>query len=258
MPLNFPFNQVYFRHMNKTVRNKNRNIDSVVKKKEPQKKPEQKKSPSVIRIHTISKRKKNVLSKQLAWVVATFVITFVATITTSRLIAAGRLTNPFFPAEELQVQSSPSVLASNDPVLKVTEQPVYLPAEVLTSPDPLAKRKEFLQEYLKSKNSVLANHVEAISEQSQWKLIVAIARAESSFCRRHAGNNCWGIGGAWNLKKYPSYDAAIADVNRILEQHYISIGLDSPKEIEKKWVGHQNSDWEAAVQQELDNLKNID
>jgi hypothetical protein len=59
------------------------------------------------------------------------------------------------------------------------------------------------------------------------------------------------------MKHYASYDAAFADVNRILEQHYVAAGMDTPKTMVKKWVGHDSPTWEAAVQQELDALKDV-
>ncbi len=60
------------------------------------------------------------------------------------------------------------------------------------------------------------------------------------------------------MRGYKNYDQAVADVNRILEQKYIQAGLNTPKEIVKKYVGHQNDNWQAAVEQELKNLENID
>ncbi len=202
--------------------------------------------------------------KQLATIATTFIITFVLSITTSQTLASHK--NIFVPT------NSSAESTANDPLnvtttpvevslgLEVLDQPgqVYLPKENIELPNPLKKRQEFLEKYLKSKNSVLSEHVEALSEQSQWKLIIAISRAESSFCKRHLNNNCWGIGGAWNLKKYKNYDEAVADVNRILETYYINAGLNTPEKIVKKYVGHQSDNWEYAVQQELDNLKDVE
>jgi hypothetical protein len=42
-----------------------------------------------------------------------------------------------------------------------------------------------------------------------------------------------------------------------LEQHYISAGLDSPKTIEHKWVGHANNNWELAAENVMDELKDV-
>lgn len=207
--------------------------------------------------------------KTLSVVLGTFLITFIFAIATSSIMAANRNSEEvpqIATTTDLRTdaQSSSLVVISNpenstlaDEVV-VTPGQVYLPKENITAPDPLEKRKEFLEQYLTARNSVLADHVDALSEQSQWKLIIAISRAESSFCKHHQTNNCWGIGGAWNMKKYANYDEAIADVNRILEQHYIAAGLNSPKKIVNKWVGHPSENWEAAVQQELDNLKDVE
>jgi hypothetical protein len=156
----------------------------------------------------------------------------------------------------LAVTMSPDLPAFSSTVI-TDPNAIYLPIEKEDVPDPLSQRKAFLEAYLKSKNSPLAAHVDALSDQTQWKLIIAIADAESSYCKRKELNNCWGIGGAWNLKAYDNYDQAIADVNRILEQHYIAAGLTSPDTIENKWVGHPNDNWETAADQVMDDLKNV-
>lgn len=213
-------------------------------------------------------------SKQIATIAVTFLVTFIFSIATSRGLAD--YANNQQAQATLPVQNQNAAAAQNSemqPLLAVSNRPdqvpdfdqtvlsrpgrVYLPKENLNLPDPLQQRREFLQQYLAAQNSPLADHVDAISEQSQWKLIIAIARAESSFCKHQVSNNCWGIGGAWNMKHYKNLDDAIADVNRILEQHYIQAGLDTTKEIERKYVGYPSKTWEAAVNQELANLTNV-
>ncbi len=206
--------------------------------------------------------------KQVATILATFLITFIFSIATSRSLASfanrqddsssksAAVIDSNGAAAPFEVTSQPDVLSLNDLVLSKPGE-VFLPKEKLSLPDPLQKRKEFLEKYLSAKNSSLAKHVEAISEQTQWKLIIGIARAESSFCKHQVTNNCWGIGGAWNMKDYSNFDQAVADVNRILEEHYIQAGLNTPKKIVKKYVGHQNDDWQYAVEQELKNLSEV-
>jgi hypothetical protein len=202
-------------------------------------------------------------------VVATFGLTLASS------LAMAHIEEPNQPANQnppIVVVSSANDLYAQTTDLTVTSIPdsplfnptvitdpnaIYLPIEKEDVPDPLSQRKAFLEAYLKSKNSPLADHVDALSEQTQWKLIIAIADAESSYCKRKELNDCWGIGGAWDLKAYSNYDQAIADVNRILEQHYIAAGLDSPDQIEYKWVGHPNDNWEAAADQVMDDLKNV-
>ncbi|MDB4939698.1 MAG: hypothetical protein JWO40_123 [Candidatus Doudnabacteria bacterium] len=201
--------------------------------------------------------------KQAATIAITFLVTFIFSIATSRGLASynnysdpQKFSSDISVDPTFQVISQPDQLTLDDQVLSQPGE-VFLPKEKISLPDPLKKRKEFLEKYLKSKNSPLADHVEAISEQSQWKLIIAISRAESSFCKHQVTNNCWGIGGAWNMKNYQNFDQAVADVNRILEEHYIQAGLNTPKSIVKKYVGHQNDNWQLAVEQELQNLSEV-
>lgn len=257
--------------MLQTNGNKKINVDSVIKRNSVPTKVTKTRTNKPSLPNTLHTKK--FPYKTLSLVLGTFLITFIFAIATSSIMAANRnsdqptqiaTTNELrtdtenVPTEnQLSVVSTPDNSTLADEVVETPGQ-VYLPKENITAPDPLEKRKEFLEQYLTARNSVLADHVDALSEQSQWKLIIAISRAESSFCKHHQTNNCWGIGGAWNMKKYANYDEAIADVNRILEQHYIAAGLNSPKKIVNKWVGHPNENWESAVQQELDNLKDVE
>jgi hypothetical protein len=205
-------------------------------------------------------------TKQITTIAITFVVTFVFSIATSQGLAAinapkqnqESVTKEAPRADkQLAILDQPGVPVF-DPNVRLSPDEVYLPKEGMILPDPLKKRKEFLEKYLRAKGTPLADHVDAISVQSQWKLIIAISRAESSFCKHQVTNNCWGIGGAWNMKKYKNYDEAVADVNRILETYYIQSGLDTPKKIVRKYVGHQSDNWELAVEQELKNLEEIE
>ena len=202
--------------------------------------------------------------KQIITIISTFLITLVISIATSQSLAANFSNNKTELIEtttdaprqaSLAVTANPPTL-SFDQIVKTKPGEVYLPKENVNLPDPLLERKEFLQKYLALKNSPLADHVDALSEQTQWKLIIAISQAESSACKKlpPSSYNCWGIGGAWDLKYYENYDQAIADVNRILEQHYIQAGLNTPKTIVNKWVGHNSPNWQAQVQTILNQL----
>jgi hypothetical protein len=123
----------------------------------------------------------------------------------------------------------------------------------------LTTRAKFLEEYLTKRKSPAAPYAESIAAQPQWKLIVGIMRAESQWCKKHVTStkNCFGVGGAWNLRVYDSYPEAFADMNRLLETKYIKYGLDTPEKIVGKYVGHQSPNWVSAVKEELNNLNHI-
>ncbi len=176
------------------------------------------------------------------------------------------------PAQAPSAEAASGAAENADAILAVSEMPlspsleakvltepgeIYLPMEKISLPDPLKDRRKFLRAYLKEKGSVLADHVDALSEQTQWKLIIAISRAESSFCKHHIQYNCWGVGGAWDPARYASYDQAIEDVNKLLQNKYVDQGLKTPAQIERKWVGYKSPNWQAAVQEELDNLSKL-
>lgn len=218
--------------------------------------------------HTRSIIKKQAIAKAKPplSIIAVFVVFLWISVATSKGLAS-------LPQnKELSViPSTENAISQQTPKLNVITQPngISLAVNILNDPiqtyeqeanvpNNILERRKFLEKYLRSKNSVLADHVETLADQSQWRLIVGISRAESSFCKRHAGNNCWGIGGAWNLKKYKNYDEAIIDVNRILESFYVGYGLNTPKKIVNKWVGNPSDNWVSAVQDELNVLKHLD
>ncbi len=104
-----------------------------------------------------------------------------------------------------------------------------------------------LQAYLTQKGSPLANYSDVLLKQDNWKLIIAISNGESTMCKHYAYNNCWGIGGAWNLKRYKDLGEGITDVNRILTTKYVADGLDTPEEMVRRYVGHPNTNWVLAA-----------
>lgn len=186
-----------------------------------------------------------------------FCMVFGAAITTSKILTEQQISSPSRILGAFTTAVSTTAAASQSPLSQ--PQIVFLPKEHIRVPNPLQDRREFLKDYLAAKHSPLASHVDAISLQSQWKLIIAIAQAESSSCKKYPeySANCWGVGGANNLMQFSDLDSAIAHVNGLLENKYIAKGLTSPHALAKKWVGHPNDNWEQAVQQELNNLQSI-
>jgi hypothetical protein len=114
-----------------------------------------------------------------------------------------------------------------------------------------------LQDYLNKKGSPLAPYAADILKAQNWKLVLAISNGESTMCKHQRYYNCWGVGGAWNLRRYASFSEGFADVDRLLTNRYIADGLDTPAEMVNRYVGHANSNWVYAnnkILQELDNL----
>jgi hypothetical protein len=123
--------------------------------------------------------------------------------------------------------------------------------------DPAIVNAQVLRTYLAKKNSPLADYSETLLAQENWKLVLAISNGESTMCKRQRNYNCWGIGGAWNLRQYSSFEEGIVDVNRILTDKYVARGLDSPEKIVNRYVGHPNSNWVVAVNQILNQLNSL-
>ena len=114
-----------------------------------------------------------------------------------------------------------------------------------------------LQDYLNSKGSPLAPYAADILQYDNWKLVLAISNGESTMCKHQLYNNCWGVGGAWNLRHYASFSAGFSDVDRFLGEKYIAQGADTPKEIVHKYVGSHSGNWVKAVNQILVQLDQL-
>lgn len=123
--------------------------------------------------------------------------------------------------------------------------------------DPIIINTAVLQDYLNQKGSPLAAYAQDILQHENWKLVLAISNGESTMCKRQMYNNCWGVGGAWNLRRYKSFSEGFADVNRLLGEKYIPMGADTPKKIVRKYVGNYSPTWVAAVTQVLNQIDSL-
>ena len=133
--------------------------------------------------------------------------------------------------------------------LESLQEPVY--------PRDIPGNKLFtLKNYLIQKNSPLADHVEMLLMQPNWKIVLAISHAESNMCKRQLGHNCWGIGGG-NHRKYPSFNEAIADANAVL-QRYFDLGHTGPASIMPYYVGWNNQSWIVATNNILAELEELE
>ncbi len=55
-----------------------------------------------------------------------------------------------------------------------------------------------VRNYLRAQGSPLANYASTLIQLNNWKKIIALSNAESSFCKHYPADkaNCWGIGGS--------------------------------------------------------------
>lgn len=123
--------------------------------------------------------------------------------------------------------------------------------------DPITINAPILQDYLTQKGSPLAPFAADILQNDNWKLVLAISNGESTLCKHQLYYNCWGVGGAWNLRRYKSFSEGFADVDRLLATKYIPSGGDTPSKIVRKYVGHPNANWVVAVNQILTQLDQL-
>ena len=164
--------------------------------------------------------------------------------------------NSAFASTDLSPQAIASVANKSDFVFEIKN--IKIPdlisknvpdqnTDVQDDSDKVAQNIAILQDYLQKKGSPLANYADTILQQENWKLVLAISNGESTLCKHQMYNNCWGVGGAWNLKRYKSFGEGFADVNRLLTDKYVSQLGNSPEKIVNRYVGHPNPNWVYAV-----------
>lgn len=123
--------------------------------------------------------------------------------------------------------------------------------------DPIKINAPILADYLSQKGSPLAPFASNILQNDNWKLVLAISNGESTLCKHQLYNNCWGVGGAWNLRRYASFSQGFADVDQLLANKYLPTSTGSPKEIVRKYVGSYSPTWVYAVNQTLAELNQL-
>jgi len=170
-------------------------------------------------------------------------------------IALSALLLTVFP--QVSVAQSVEIYSTQQKTLEIKHQIQNLETESPAYPrDILGTRVYALRNYLISKDSPLADHVEMLLLQPTWKLTLAISHAESNMCKREVGHNCWGIGGG-NHRKYPSYNEAIADANAVI-QRYMDRGHTGPETMLPIYVGWNNPNWVIATNNILDELEQLE
>lgn len=121
---------------------------------------------------------------------------------------------------------------------------------------PKDDRVPVLEEYLRSKGSPIAEHANLVLKNKHYRLILAISFAEGNFCKHQIrAYNCWGIGGT-KPETYANYDEAFQRADNLI-QKYQDRGMTSAETMRTTWVGWHNDSWIVAVNQVLDELKEI-
>ena len=160
---------------------------------------------------------------------------------------------PPIAGAQLQGQNGGSV--SNDVLFNTPIEYLQSYFQSTSQPDIINNRKNQLQKFLTDMHSPLAGASETIAEQDHWKLILAIAFAESTLGKNCADNNCSNIGvkpGAPSWRSYASYSAWVVDFNRLLDKKYKDWTLEQMCGV---YVKPCNPNWLLATQQILDALK---
>lgn len=157
------------------------------------------------------------------------------------------------PGNQLQGQDGQT--ATNDILFTTPLEYLQNYFTSIAEPEIIDKRKNQLTEFLKQKNSPLADAAETIAGQSHWQLILAIAFAESTLGKNCADFNCSNIGvkpgdPAWH--KYSSYQAWAVDFNRLLEKKYKDWTLEQMCGV---YVKPCNPNWLLATKQILEQLQ---
>lgn len=135
----------------------------------------------------------------------------------------------------------------------------FLLAIVVILSLPVAEKKDntdqLLREYLLSKGSPLAEHVDTLLKQKHWRLLVAISAIESQYCKRQLGFNCWGIGGNGDYRKYKGYDEAIIDANELIVWWQARGRWLTIEDMNCNYVVPCNPNWVNVVNKTLDDLE---
>jgi hypothetical protein len=127
-----------------------------------------------------------------------------------------------------------------------------------------------IKQYLDSKNSPMASASKTLVKLENWKLIIAISNAESTFCRQIPRSskgvpnyNCWGIGGASNMHQLGSdINVAVIKMNKFLNDNprgksYSHMTLDEMNGIycqDAKRPGRECKNWEENIQKVINEL----
>lgn len=155
----------------------------------------------------------------------------------------------------LELKNQDAIESLNDNLFNTPIEYLQSYIDQASKPDVLELRTQKINQLLKDMNSPLVVSSDTIAKQSHWKLILAIAFAESTMGKNCTDNNCSNIGVApghrlW--RKYETYSDWVVDFNRLLEKRYKDWTLNQMCGV---YVQPCNKNWLLATQQILDKLE---
>lgn len=138
-----------------------------------------------------------------------------------------------------------------------TQPQTQLTYEEITKTDPLVIA---LKDYLAAHKSPLEEYADKIVLEPQWQRALAISWVESNFCKRHADNNCSGIGVAPGHKLWRKYDTHLdwfKDMSRLMEKPLYKERLTTFKQMKGVYVQPGSMNWVNGAQKKYDELMQI-
>ena len=196
--------------------------------------------------------------KTLPWVaiLLTLPLLFFGALSSALVASVSGLVVSSSAEEQIAVDPTGSLFSSPPP-----DQVVLGESTVSADARPL-----ILKNFLLSYHSDLAPYTNLILEvssqyQLDWRLLVAIAGAESTFCRTipPGGYNCWG----WGIHSrgtlgFSSYEEGIRTVAKGLKETFLDDGLTTVEEIMGRYAPislENGGSWARAVTYFMDQLE---
>jgi len=126
-----------------------------------------------------------------------------------------------------------------------------------------------MKSFLESYHSPLANYSNVILSVSEelgldWRLLTAIAGAESTFCRTipDESYNCWGWGiHSRGTLRFSSYEEGIRTVAKGLKEKFLDDGLTTIEEIMARYAPlslEKDGSWAYAVNYFMNQLEHAE
>ncbi len=156
-------------------------------------------------------------------------------------------------AKIFEINVSDSSLLSQSP--KQNENSLSI--ETVTENDPLVVN---LTAYLKKHNSPLEPYASEMVKQPQWQRALAISWVESNFCKRHADNNCSGIGvapGHKSWRKYPTHLEWFKDMAKLMEKPIYKEKYTTFKKMRGVYVQPGSDNWVNGAQKKFNELNQL-